>query len=145
MVHAQMPEARSALAGVVLFSPEVNLRMNLPSIQENASSDILPWNIPTAAYLDGINPGSPAVSAISQDPTGWLPTFVSIGSDEMFRDSIRRFSEHLDEAGVDTVATEEAGMFHVFPILMPWSDASRHTIEAVAEFMHVNVGRAEAA
>jgi hypothetical protein len=36
----------------------------------------------------------------------------------MFRDPIRRFVEHVDASGVETVALEEPGMFHVFPILM---------------------------
>ena len=53
----------------------------------------------------------------------------------MFRDAIRRFVTHLEEAGVDTVASEEPGMFHVFPILMPWADASRRVYRAVGEFV----------
>jgi acetyl esterase/lipase len=53
----------------------------------------------------------------------------------MFRDSIRRFVHNLDEAGVDTVAIEEPGMFHVFPILMPWAEASRRAYRAVGSFV----------
>jgi monoterpene epsilon-lactone hydrolase len=36
---------------------------------------------------------------------------------------------------VDTVALEEPGMFHVFPILMPWADSSRRVYRAVGEFV----------
>ncbi len=60
---------------------------------------------------------------------------MSIGGDEMFRDAIRRFSFHLDEADVDAEVLEEPGMFHVFPILMPWSDAGRRTVAAAGEFV----------
>ena len=41
---------------LILFSPEVDLRLDEPSVTENADRDILPWNIPTAAYLHGRRP-----------------------------------------------------------------------------------------
>lgn len=123
------------VAGAVLFSPEVDLRLDQPSVSANADRDILPWNIPTAAYLHGRDPAAAPVSALDQDVSGWPPTFVSFGGDEMFRDPIREFVAHLDRCGVDVVADEEPGMFHVFPILMPWADASRRTYRAVATFV----------
>jgi acetyl esterase/lipase len=101
--------------------------------------DILPWNIPTSAYLHGRGAGSEAVSGVDQDVSGWPPTFVGVGGDEMFRDSIRRFVDHLGRAGVDAVSLEEPGMFHVFPILMPWADASRHVYRSVADFVHAHL------
>jgi monoterpene epsilon-lactone hydrolase len=79
------------------------------------------------------------VSGISQDVSGWPPTFVSFGSDEMFRDAIRLFVNHLDTAGVDVTSMEEPGMFHVFPILMPWADTSRRTYRQVGEFVHAHL------
>ena len=135
LVAADVVPEQLPVAAVVLFSPEVNLQLDLPSVRENAGLDILPWNIPTSAYLHGVNPASPLVSAVSQKLDGWPPTFVSIGGDEMFRDGIRKFSLHLDEADVDAEVHEEAGMFHVYPILMPWSDAGRRTTAAAGEFV----------
>ena len=46
----------------------------------------------------------------------------------MFRDGIREFAENLGKAGVPVHAMEEAGMFHVFPILMPWAEASKDVL-----------------
>ena len=123
------------IAGVLLFSPELDLLLDDPSISDNAGLDILPWNIPTSAYLHGRDPASELVTALNQDVSTWPPTFVSFGEDEMFRDSIRRFVVELEHAGVDTTALEEPGMFHVFPILMPWADSSRRTFEAVERFV----------
>jgi hypothetical protein len=130
-----------AIAGVLLFSPELDLLLDDPSISDNAAVDILPWNIPTSAYLHGRGAGSEAVSGVDQDVSGWPPTFVCFGGDEMFRDSIRRFVDHLGRAGVDAVSLEEPGMFHVFPILMPWADASRHVYRSVADFVHAHLPR----
>jgi len=122
-------------AGMILFSPEVDLRLDEPSVTENAESDILPWNIPTASYLHGVDASSGYVSAVDADLDGFPPTAISWGGDEMFRDPIRRFVERLEKAGVDTHAHEEPGMFHVFQILMPWAEASRDIYDHVATFV----------
>jgi monoterpene epsilon-lactone hydrolase len=127
------------IGGVLLFSPEVDLGLEGASMTGNAGRDILPWNIPTASYLHGLDPDSSPVSALDQDVSKWPPTFISYGGDEMFRDSIRRFVINLDRADVDVVAMEEPGMFHVFPILMPWADRSRQVYRAVGEFVDSHV------
>ena len=121
-------------AGVILFSPEVDLRLDEPSVTTNAEHDILPWNIPTTPYLRGTDPGSGYVSVIDADVTGFPPTCISWGDDEMFRDPIKRFAEELRDAGVSVDAHEALGMFHVFPILMPWADESQAVYHRVTEF-----------
>ncbi len=121
--------------GVILFSPEVDLRLDQASVTENASRDILPWNIPTSAYLHGVDPSDGYVTATEADLSEFPPTFVAWGGDEMFRDPIRRFVERLDDAGVPHQAHEVDAMFHVFPILMPWADASRRIYRDVAAFV----------
>ena len=54
----------------------------------------------------------------------------------MFRDPIRRYVERLRADGVPTDALEFDGMFHVFPILMPWADDSREVFRHVRRFIH---------
>ncbi|HUY65778.1 MAG TPA: alpha/beta hydrolase [Acidimicrobiales bacterium] len=131
------------VAGVVLFSPELDLLLDEPSMTDNAALDILPWNIPTSAYLHGRSPGSAPVDALDQDLSGWPPTFVCFGRDEMFRDSIRRFVDRLVRSGVETSSLEGPGMFHVFPILMPWADASRQAFRSVAAFVDLHLPDAD--
>jgi monoterpene epsilon-lactone hydrolase len=132
------------IAGALLFSPEVDLLLDEPSVTENASTDILPWNIPTACYLHGRSPAAAAVSALGQDVSQWPPVLIAYGADEMFRDPIRRFVEHLQEAEIPVVALEEPGMFHVFPILMPWAQASRRVFSAIEAFVGRQLAAAEA-
>jgi len=122
-------------AGLVLFSPEVDLGLDEPSVSENAPLDILPWNIPTAPYLNGTNPSSGYVSSMNADLHGFPPTAISWGGDEMFRDPIRTFVARLRDAEVDVHAHEVAGMFHVFQILMPWAEESRSIYEHVRIFV----------
>jgi acetyl esterase/lipase len=123
-------------AGLILFSPEVDMTLDEPSITENAEHDILPWNIPTAAYLHGVSARSPWVSPIHADLREFPPTVVSWGSSEMFRDPIRSFVARLEKEGVATYAHEAPDMFHVFPILMPWAAESRGVYRTVAQFTH---------
>ena len=122
-------------AGLLLFSPEVDLRLDEDSVTDNADHDILPWNIPTAAYLHGFDVTSSPVAPLSADLRGFPPTFVTWGGDEMFRDPIRRYVERLRAARVPTDAHEFEGMFHVFQILMPWADDSREVSRQVHEFI----------
>ena len=128
-------------AALALFSPETDLLLNQPSVTDNAPYDILPWSVPTAPYLQGIEPDDPEVSTVNAAPSPeWFPpVFVTSGSKEMFRDGIREFVANLKTAGVDVRALEEEGMFHVFPILMPWAGASRRVFRELDDFVDTHV------
>ncbi len=128
-----------APSALVLFSPEVDLDLNRPSVSENADRDILPWNIPVTSYLHGIHPDDARVSAVFADPAAYPPTFVALGSDEMFRDGILAFSERLIEAGVSVEVHQEDAMFHVFPIVMPWADAAKRVFASMDRFISRHV------
>ena len=82
-----------------------------------------------------LDPRDAHVSAVDADLRGLPPTLVAYGGDEMFRDPIRRFVDRLERAGVDATAIEERAMFHVFPILMPWAEASGRVYRAVGRFV----------
>jgi acetyl esterase/lipase len=128
-------------AAAALFSPEVDLDLDRPSITENAQLDILPWNVPVTPYLHGVQPNDSRVSVIYADVDAeWFPpTFVCWGADEMFRDGIREFVDVLEKAGVRVAAMEEFGMFHVFPILMPWAEPAKRVFRALHELAAAHV------
>jgi acetyl esterase/lipase len=121
-------------AASVLFSPEVDLTLDEPSVTENVGDDILPAQIPVEAYLHGHDPHDGLVSAIYADVSDFPPTLVAFGDEEMFRDPIRAYVEKLRSSGVETVSVEEPDMFHMYPILMPWADASRRLYREIAKF-----------
>ncbi|MFT4041599.1 MAG: alpha/beta hydrolase [Gordonia sp. (in: high G+C Gram-positive bacteria)] len=128
-------------AALALFSPEIDLDLDHASVTENARYDILPWTIPVAPYLHGVQPNDERVSIVhaAPDPAWFPPTFVCWGEHEMFRDGIREFVEHLESGGVKVDAMEERGMFHVFPILMPWAESSKRVFRALRERATHNV------
>ncbi len=130
------------LGGLILFSPEIDLRLDHPSVTDNADKDILPWNIPTSAYLHGEAASAAAVSALDQDVATWPPVYLAWGEDEMFRDSIRVLKQHLELAGVPVSGAEAPCMFHVYPILMPWADLSRKVYGEVGDFVRQRITQA---
>jgi len=135
LIHEAQERGMPKVAGLILYSPEADLSFEHDSVTENAELDVLPWNIPTTPFLHGVNPKSGLVSAIDQDVAHWPPTFIAYGQDEIFRDSIRVLVEHLAAAEVITDAHEYPGMFHVFPILMPWAAASRAVHRELGAFV----------
>jgi acetyl esterase/lipase len=122
-------------AAVLLFSPEVSLTLSEDSVTENAPLDILPWNIPVNSYLHGIDPDDQRVDVLLDDLSGWPPTFLVYGGDEMFRDAIRLLVEKLEADGVRYEALEVEGMFHVFPFLLPWARESRDAYRRAGDFV----------
>jgi epsilon-lactone hydrolase len=122
-------------AAVLLFSPEVSLTLSEDSIIDNAPLDILPWNIPVNSYLHGIDPDDDRVDVLLDDLSGWPPTFLVYGADEIFRDAIRLLAEKLEAGGVPHEALEVEGMFHVFPFLLPWARESRDAYRRAGTFV----------
>lgn len=145
LVTTLMLDARAqdlpAPAGLMLFSPEVSLTLDEPSVSANASRDVLPWNIPVQPYLHGVDSRDRRVSVLHADLSDFPPTLVAFGEDEMFRDAIRAFVDRLEQSHIDPVVIEEPHMFHVFPILMPWAQASRRVYHAVQRFVTAQLSR----
>lgn len=131
-------------AGAILFSPEVDLVLDEPSVSENVGLDILPARVPVEPYLHGHDGHDGLVSAIYGDLDGFPPTLVAFGDEELFRDPIRRFVQRLKVAGVETVVLEEPDMFHMYPILMPWAEASHRLYRAIAEFVDKRLAQSAA-
>jgi epsilon-lactone hydrolase len=135
VLHRMRRDGLGRPAGALLFSPEVSLTLSEDSITDNAPLDVLPWNIPVNSYLHGVDPDDDRVDALLDDLTGWPPTFLVYGADEMFRDAIRELATKLRSAGVPHVASEVEGMFHVFPFLLPWTRESQDAYDRAGSFV----------
>jgi acetyl esterase/lipase len=122
-------------AGAVLLSPEVDLAMGSGSIVENAGKDVLPADIPVRPYLGDDDATDPRVSVVYADLVRFPPTFLSYGSNEMFRDQIERFAARLRDDGVEITDLCAPNVFHVYEILMPWAPVSKATFDAIDRFV----------
>jgi acetyl esterase/lipase len=85
--------------------------------------------------LRGVDPYDERVDVLQDDLSGWPPTFLAYGADEIFRDAIRMLVKNLDSYGVPHEALEVEGMFHVFPFLLPWAWESRDVYRRAGEFV----------
>ena len=122
-------------AGAVLLSPEVDLAMASGSIVDNAGKDVLPADIPVRPYLGDDDATDPRVSVVYADLVRFPPTFLSYGSNEMFRDQIERFAARLRDDGVEITDLCAPNVFHVYEILMPWAPVSKATFDAIDRFV----------
>lgn len=92
------------------------------------------------AYLAGIDPRTPLVSPVCaprSDLTGFPPTCIEVGGDEVLLDDASTMADNLRDAGVEVTLTVWPQMIHVFqafpPDLLP---EARQSVDAVGAFVH---------
>ncbi|MGO8859735.1 MAG: alpha/beta hydrolase [Acidimicrobiales bacterium] len=141
VLHRISMSSQPRPGAVLLFSPEVSLTLSEDSIVGNAPRDILPWNIPVNSYLHGVDPYDRRVDVLVDDLSGWPPTFLVYGADEMFRDAIRMLAKKLDADAVPHQTLEVEGMFHVFPFILPWARESREVYLRAGAFVRETLAR----
>lgn len=127
-------------AGLILFSPEVDLTASGASRETNRTRDILPDRVEVDAYLQGADPMDPLASPLFADMTGFPPMFVAVGEDEMFRDEILDFADRARAYGVDVWLDVQPNVFHVYPILLPLAGQSMATWANVTTFAENRLG-----
>lgn len=94
------------------------------------SSNRFGWS----AYL-GCEPGSPVVMAEMvparrEDFRGAPPTWIGVGSCDLFLEENRDYAGRLSETGVDVTLEVVPGAFHGFEAAVPWAEVSRRFIDA---------------
>jgi acetyl esterase/lipase len=114
------------LVGQLLDCPMIDDRNTTPSSKQfveegtwSRGSNILAWNL----YL-GLSAGKNDVSAYAAparctDLSNLPPTFIGVGSTEVFRDECVSYASELWKAGVQCELHVWPGGFHVFDGLMP--------------------------
>jgi acetyl esterase/lipase len=130
-------------AGYALLSPEVDLTLGGASITDNAATDILPPNIPTAGYVGDADPTNPLVSPLFADAdvlAQLAPMLIQIGGREMLRDGQRAFAAKVAAAGIPVWLHEEPDMFHVWPILLTRRVESKQVGSRVGAFIEQLLG-----
>lgn len=65
------------------------------------------------AYLGDGGPTDPDYAPMHADPTGFPPTLIQVGTQEMFHPQVCRYAEKLRTAGVDVTLVEQPELWHV--------------------------------
>jgi len=128
-----------ALAGLILHSPWLDLRVTSDSYSRNAASD--PFfsqaaaSKAAAAYLQGHDACDPLVSPLLADPADYPPTLLTVGSGEVLLDDALAFSEQFAAAGTQVRLRDVAGMDHIAVIRGPQHTGSQVVFEETVSFL----------
>ncbi|BBZ68672.1 hypothetical protein MINS_41010 [Mycolicibacterium insubricum] len=141
LTHAH--EADFQPAGVVLFSPLVDLSLGLASQQEQVRRD--PAMSATAArrlvglYTDGHDHGHPRLKLDFTHAAKLPPILTQVGGFEMLRADARYLHGELSDAGATSVLEVWPGMVHVFQALPRLAPEARPALRRAAAFIaHVH-------
>jgi monoterpene epsilon-lactone hydrolase len=132
-----MDKARPA--GLVLLSAWLDLTVTSRSYDDNASSDPL-FSRRSALdaavlYLQGMSPQDPLASPLFGPVTGFPPTLISIGQEEVLADDGRKFYMALKGAGIEVSLHAVTSMEHVAVTRNLSLKGAKETFAAVADFI----------
>ena len=129
---------RRAPAGVLLFSPWLDVTMGNPAIDALVPLDHLlapPGLVAAGAWwAGGLDPRSPLVSPLFGDPHGLPPVVVYQGGHDLFSADATLLCEKIAAAGGDARLEFSPGAFHVF-VGAPWTPEARRALEHAAAFL----------
>lgn len=118
---------------LVLIAPCVDLTFSHPDIRELDRID--PWLGPVGlrtaaeAWAGGDDLADPRLSPVNGPVEGLPPTDVYIGTHDLLLPDVRRLVERMRKAGVEVDLQQEAGLFHVYPLVpCPEGRAARERI-----------------
>jgi acetyl esterase/lipase len=136
-------------AGALLpISPWVDMEFTGESITANRDSDVL-FGGPTPMDLHALvqmflgddgDRRDPLVSPLYADVTGFPPTYIQVGGDEMLLDDARRLEEHARSAGVDVRLDVFAHQQHTFQMNAGHDDQADEAIRRMAAWVRAKLG-----
>ena len=135
LVHRARSESLPMPAGLILFSPYVDLTHTSHTNVTNAPTDYLPVREMTSSndwYVDADDIDNPEASPLKADLSGFPPMLIHVGAAEMLLADSIRLAEHAERDGVQHTLHVADEMPHVWPALAPWEKASRLALEQCA-------------
>ncbi|TVV76712.1 alpha/beta hydrolase fold domain-containing protein [Sphingomonas solaris] len=126
-------------AGLMLFSPWLDLTVSSASYAANGTSDPL-FSAESAQeaaglYLQGLDPNDPLGSPLFAPAAGFPPTLVNVGDGEVLLDDSTSFAAALRAAGVAVELQVVAGMDHVAVTRDLAAPGAAETFEALCAFV----------
>lgn len=127
------------LAGLVLLSPWIDLRVQAPSYARCAETDALfSQAAATAAasdYLQGWPAEDPLASPLLASFAGMPPVCILASTTEVLADDSAELARSLALANVPVSLLMRPGLPHDWPIVMPTAAATDHALQFIAGFV----------
>jgi acetyl esterase/lipase len=126
-------------AGVICFSPWVDLTITADTYDTNAESDKL-FSRTSAeeaapAYLGGADPMNPIASPLFGDWDGAPPLLILVGDAEVLLDDSRKLADVAKAAGVDVTLSIYPEMPHIWTMSYPAFPEAVEGVTEMAEFV----------
>jgi len=126
-------------AAVVVLSPWVDLTCSAPSLDHNDDAD----DVLSAAalrraaelYAGSADLASPGISPLLGDLSGIPPVFVTVDNSEALLDDSLGLVERLRACGSRVELRRTTGLFHVWPVLVPFLPEARRTVREIIVFL----------
>ena len=126
-------------AAGVLISPWTDLTGESPSHSGNdAADDMLSRTTLLAAagaYLAGNDARAPSASPALGDLGGLPPLLVTVDESEVLLDDSTRVVEGVRAAGGEATLIRRSGLFHVWPVMVPYFPEARQTVNEMVAFL----------
>jgi len=129
-------------AGIVGFSPWLDLTLSGPSIQNRAQMDpdmkAEPLALCAKFYAGELPLNHPLISPLYADLVGLSPVLFQSGRDDILLDDTRRFIYQAKTAGIKAKMDIYSGLFHVFQTL-GFLPETKESLNRVAFFFDAQV------
>jgi epsilon-lactone hydrolase len=124
----------------VVFSPGSNALGDGESVQRNNASDCMlsadMIHAVTEIYVpDPKNRTHPYASPGRADYTGLPPLFISVATDEVLYSDAVAVRTQAEKAGIRVEWLERDGLFHVWPIMLPFLREAREDFRQYVDFI----------
>ncbi|MGF1543561.1 MAG: alpha/beta hydrolase fold domain-containing protein [Parvularculaceae bacterium] len=138
LAQALTAAGRAPPAGLILFSPALDLTGDAPSWRENVESDcfLTPEILRAAAdhYAGGLAKDDPRVSPLFGPLEALPPTRIYVSADELLRDDALRLRSRAEAAGRTVSCEMRDGLVHAWPAFHPAFPEAARTIGDAAAF-----------
>jgi acetyl esterase/lipase len=132
-------EALPLPGAAVLFSPWVDLTCSGGSVDTNDETDDMlsaaALRTAAALYAGHIDLNTPGSSPLFGDLSGLPPLFITVDSSETLLDDSLRLVDRCRAVGAKAELHQTTGLFHVWPITVPYVREARQTLAAVVSFL----------
>ena len=138
-LHKLRDQGHALPAAVVAVSPWTDLALTGPSLRANAEADpmLRVDALPMLAgyYLAGADPTDPYASPLYGDPSGFPPTLIQVGSDEILHDDAARMADKMKAAGCEVEIEVWPRMPHAWHLYARILPEGRQAIEQIGTFL----------
>lgn len=128
---------------LILISPSVNMKNNLPSRKYNYEKDFVlgkgsPYykNIENRAYAKGQNLKNPLLSPLYADLKNLPPMLIQVGGYELFLDDCLEFTKKAAADNVKVTLTVYPEVPHDFPLMLPALQESVDAFKEIQAFIN---------